>query len=106
MDIAKLTSKGQLTLPINIRKKLNLQVGDQVAFVERNGEFILVTIDRLHINEQEKNVDGVIASLLFEDLEVSEEMKCYAKKRLQGYVDYNSERKKIINKYTELADNV
>jgi antitoxin PrlF len=42
MVTASLTSKGQLTVPISIRKKLGLQAGDQVLFVEReDGEVVV-----------------------------------------------------------------
>ncbi len=42
MPTAALTSKGQITIPIEVRKKLGLRPGDRVSFVEsRNGEFIL-----------------------------------------------------------------
>ena len=34
MELAKLTSKGQITLPVAIRKKLNLKQGDKVMFLE------------------------------------------------------------------------
>ncbi|MCJ9673408.1 AbrB/MazE/SpoVT family DNA-binding domain-containing protein [Neorhizobium sp. BETTINA12A] len=35
---AKLTSKGQTTIPIEIRKYLNLSPGDQMDFIIENGE--------------------------------------------------------------------
>jgi len=42
MASAAITSKGQITIPIEIRKKLGLKPGDRVRFVEgENGEFIL-----------------------------------------------------------------
>lgn len=34
MDVAKMSSKGQLTIPQDIRNKLNLKQGDKVVFVE------------------------------------------------------------------------
>jgi antitoxin PrlF len=34
MAVATLTSKGQLTLPIELRNKMNLQAGSKVEFVE------------------------------------------------------------------------
>lgn len=34
IEMAALTSKGQLTVPIAIRKKLNLKEGDKVVFIE------------------------------------------------------------------------
>jgi AbrB family looped-hinge helix DNA binding protein len=35
---AKLTSKGQTTIPIEVRKHLNLNPGDQIDFIIENGE--------------------------------------------------------------------
>ena len=40
MELAKITSKGQITIPIAIRKILNLKDGDKVAFIEKNGQYI------------------------------------------------------------------
>lgn len=42
MELAKITSKGQITLPISIRRILNLKDGDKVAFIEKNGQYIIV----------------------------------------------------------------
>ncbi len=52
MELAKITTKGQITLPISIRKELNLKDGDKVAFIEKDGNYILVnpvslTIDKV-----------------------------------------------------------
>ena len=40
MELAKLTSKGQITIPIEIRKKLRLKEGDKVFFSEEDGKII------------------------------------------------------------------
>ena len=40
MELAKLTSKGQITIPIEIRKKLRLKEGDKVFFIEEDGKII------------------------------------------------------------------
>ena len=32
MELAKITPKGQITIPIEIRKKLGIKDGDKVAF--------------------------------------------------------------------------
>lgn len=37
MELAKVTSKGQVTIPIDIRKKLGIKNGDKVLFVEEAG---------------------------------------------------------------------
>lgn len=42
MELAKITSKGQITLPIAIRRLLNLKDGDKVAFIEKDNGFFLV----------------------------------------------------------------
>lgn len=42
MEIAKLTSKGQLTVPVAIRKKLRLKEGDKVVFLSDVGEEIRI----------------------------------------------------------------
>ena len=42
MTTAAVTSKGQITIPIEVRKKLGLRAGDRVGFVEgKPGEYIL-----------------------------------------------------------------
>ena len=40
MELARLTSKGQITIPIEIRKKLKLKEGDKVFFIEEDGRII------------------------------------------------------------------
>ena len=39
MEVAKISEKGQITIPIAIRRKLNLRSGDKVVFQEENGRF-------------------------------------------------------------------
>ena len=42
MTTAAVTSKGQITIPIEVRVKLGIKPGDRVSFVENeNGEIIL-----------------------------------------------------------------
>ena len=42
MATAAITSKGQITIPSEVRKKLGLKPGDRVSFVEgEHGEYIL-----------------------------------------------------------------
>ena len=37
MELAKVTSKGQITVPIDIRKRYGLQEGSKVLFLEEGG---------------------------------------------------------------------
>ena len=41
MELAKITTKGQITLPIGIRRKLHLKDGDKVAFIEIDNQIVL-----------------------------------------------------------------
>ncbi|MBO5623797.1 MAG: AbrB/MazE/SpoVT family DNA-binding domain-containing protein [Butyrivibrio sp.] len=47
MEIAKITSKGQVTIPVGIRNKLGVDTGDQLIFLEKNGVVIIVKADNL-----------------------------------------------------------
>ncbi len=42
MDVAKVTSKGQITIPIDIRRKLGVKEGDKILFLEEAGRVILM----------------------------------------------------------------
>ena len=42
MELAKITSKGQITIPIDIRRKLGVKEGDKILFVEEQGRIIMM----------------------------------------------------------------
>ena len=63
MELAKITSKGQITLPINIRRNLNLQDGGKVAFVEKAGTYTLINPVRLAIEEARNAFVGLADEL-------------------------------------------
>lgn len=42
MDLAKVTSKGQITLPVDIRRKLGVKEGDKVLFMEERGRIFVM----------------------------------------------------------------
>jgi AbrB family looped-hinge helix DNA binding protein len=37
MPVAKVTSKGQITIPKQVRERMGLKVGDQIEFIESKG---------------------------------------------------------------------
>ena len=39
MEVAKITSKGQITIPRDIRVKMDLKKGDKILFFEKNGKY-------------------------------------------------------------------
>jgi len=58
MELAKITSKGQITLPINIRRALKLKDGDKVAFVELDGQYVLANPAMLAIQQLQSAFEG------------------------------------------------
>ena len=58
MELAKITSKGQITLPIAIRRALNLKDGDKIAFIEKAGQYIIVNPTMLAIAQLQSSFDG------------------------------------------------
>ena len=58
MELAKITSKGQITLPIALRRALKLKDGDKVAFVEKNGQFIVTNPTMLAIQNLQDAFNG------------------------------------------------
>jgi len=41
MEVARITSKGQVTIPRDIRVKMDLKKGDKILFFEENGRYFL-----------------------------------------------------------------
>ena len=63
MELAKITTKGQITLPIQIRKKLNLKDGDKVLFIEKDGEVIIDNPTRIALLEAQEAFSGLAEEL-------------------------------------------
>lgn len=47
MEVAKITSRGQITIPIDIRKKLGVREGDKVVFFEDHGQIIVANAAKI-----------------------------------------------------------
>lgn len=45
MEMAKVTSKGQITIPVSIRKRLNIREGDKVLFLDTSDGVMMVNPD-------------------------------------------------------------
>lgn len=42
MELAKITSKGQVTIPISIRKRLGIKDGDKLLFIEKPEGVVII----------------------------------------------------------------
>ena len=69
MEIAKLSSKGQITLPKEIREKLCLKEGDKVMFIEKEGEIIMLKSAENVINEMREAMKGEAERLGLESID-------------------------------------
>jgi AbrB family looped-hinge helix DNA binding protein len=61
MEMAKVTSKGQITIPISIRKRLKINEGDKLLFIDRPDGVMMVNPDLLgspQEAEASSNVDS------------------------------------------------
>jgi AbrB family looped-hinge helix DNA binding protein len=59
MNLAKVSANGQVTVPIEIRKKLNLREGDKILFIERgNGEVVINNASATAIINAQKAFEG------------------------------------------------
>jgi AbrB family looped-hinge helix DNA binding protein len=47
MDMARVSMKGQVTIPIEIRRKLDLKEGDKVVFMEQGDHVVMLNANRL-----------------------------------------------------------
>ncbi|MEY8339268.1 AbrB/MazE/SpoVT family DNA-binding domain-containing protein [Lachnospiraceae bacterium 62-35] len=54
MEVAKLSSKGQITIPVSIRNKRKLKPGDKVVIFEENGRFCFENSAMLAFKRTEK----------------------------------------------------
>ena len=47
MELAKVTTRGQITLPLEIRRRLKVGEGDKVVFFEENGRIVVENAAKL-----------------------------------------------------------
>jgi len=47
--MAKVTSKGQITIPVSIRRKLSINEGDKLLFIERQDGIMMVNPNMLPV---------------------------------------------------------
>jgi AbrB family looped-hinge helix DNA binding protein len=63
MELAKVTTKGQITIPVQNRKQLNIRDGDKVIFINEGGRIVLENSARLAILEAKNAFTGLAEEL-------------------------------------------
>ncbi|MCL2588894.1 MAG: AbrB/MazE/SpoVT family DNA-binding domain-containing protein [Oscillospiraceae bacterium] len=73
MEIAKVTSNGQITIPSDIRRRLNIKDGDKVLFMEGDDGVLMFNSSAVALRQFQKDMEGEAekAGLITEDDVVS-----------------------------------
>ena len=58
MELAKVTSKGQITIPRDVREKMKLKTGDKILFFEENGKYYLQNSNSIIFADFQKAMEG------------------------------------------------
>jgi len=58
MEVAKVTSKGQITIPISIRRKLDINEGDKVLFIYKPDGVLMVNPVTFQGSQIDEDVDA------------------------------------------------
>jgi len=58
MELAKITLRGQITIPVEIRKKLGVKDGDKVVFIEDNGRIVMENSVRIALKDVQDAFKG------------------------------------------------
>ena len=58
MELAKITTRGQITIPVEIRKRLGVKDGDKVLFLEKNGHIIMENAAMIALSNAQDSFAG------------------------------------------------
>ena len=58
MELAKVTSKGQVTIPIDIRRKLGVKEGDKILFLEDRGRIFIMNSSMEALRKAQEDFTG------------------------------------------------
>ncbi|MBR2674400.1 MAG: AbrB/MazE/SpoVT family DNA-binding domain-containing protein [Mogibacterium sp.] len=86
MEIATVSDKGQITIPISVRRNLKLKGGDKVVIQEENGRYYFDNAALVAFTRVAEAFDGEAKKAGFnsED-ELQEYMKKEVRKEVRGY---------------------
>jgi AbrB family looped-hinge helix DNA binding protein len=67
MNLAKVSANGQVTVPVEIRKKLGVKDGDKVIFIEENGRIVMENSVRVALKDAQTAFRGEAERLGLKD---------------------------------------
>jgi AbrB family looped-hinge helix DNA binding protein len=90
MDIIRVNSTGQMTMPISLRQKLGIKDGGKLAFIEENGKIIVANSTTLALLEAQKDFEGEAERLgLTDEQDVVDMVKEIRKERWERLYENN-----------------
>ena len=76
MELAKLSSKGQVTVPLSIRKRLGLKEGDKILFLDEGEKIVIANASLIALKDfQETMKDEALKQELITEDSVNELVK-------------------------------
>jgi AbrB family looped-hinge helix DNA binding protein len=85
IELATVTTRGQLTLPAAVRKRLNVDSGSKVIFLEENGRIVIENAGMIALKEAQEAMNGVADRLGVKDeQDVVDMVKDVRSKRRRG----------------------
>ena len=63
MELAKVTSNGQITIPSGIRRRLNIKDGDKVLFLEGDEGVLMFNSSVVALKQFQKEMEGEAAKV-------------------------------------------
>jgi len=67
VELAKITSKGQITIPVSIRKLLGVKDGDKVLFLQEGNRVVMMNASVNALLEAQKDFQGEAEKLGLQD---------------------------------------
>jgi AbrB family looped-hinge helix DNA binding protein len=58
IDVSRVTAKGQITIPVEFRRKFNIKEGDKVVFMEKDGMIVIANSNRMAFEEFQQAMKG------------------------------------------------
>lgn len=71
MPSAKITSKGRVTIPKQVRDRLHLEAGDRLSFRVRKDEVIEIVRETLDLSRLAASVGPRVKGVALEDMETA-----------------------------------
>ena len=85
MEIAKISSKGQITIPVYVRNKLKLNPGDKIVIFEENGRFYFENSAMLAFKRAQEAFAGEASKAGFETEDDMQDYMKEIRKDVRGY---------------------